>query len=325
LTENPLDRQAGAEDLYRLAEGKVLAPEGLEAALAHAGITPSRASWKAALDRVLLFLGSALILSGVIYFFAFNWDNLGRFAKFGLIEGAMLVALIIAWTKDLESLTGRISLLAAAVLLGPLLAVYGQVYQTGADAHGLFLAWVLLISGWVVMGRTSPLWLLCWALINVWLFLYWDQILRGRIEADETLFFLFMAFLNTLLLLLWEEAAKWGIEWLKPRWYPGIIGTAAVFFTTIFSVLSIFERRRVAWVYVPVLGILLVHSYARTRNLFTLSIAFLSLIVTVMSIIISFEPGEGDYLFLGLVVAGMTAAAAWLLRTIQKKWAGRPE
>ena len=57
----------------------------------------------------------------------------------------------------LDAVAGRISLFATAFLSGILLAVFGQVYQTGADPYGLFLAWALLILPWAVPNYVTAL------------------------------------------------------------------------------------------------------------------------------------------------------------------------
>jgi uncharacterized membrane protein len=44
--------------------------------------------------------------------------------------------------------------------VGVLQAVFGQIYETGADSYVLFLIWALLIIGWVAIGGYAPLWLL---------------------------------------------------------------------------------------------------------------------------------------------------------------------
>ncbi|WP_315814113.1 hypothetical protein [Paraflavitalea speifideaquila] len=48
-------------------------------------------------------------------------------------------------------------LTAAAVLLGVLMAVFGQVYQTGANAYDLFLSWTIAITLWVVIANFALL------------------------------------------------------------------------------------------------------------------------------------------------------------------------
>ncbi len=72
------------------------------------------------------------------------------------------------------------ALFAAAVLVGPLLGVYGQTYQTGADPWGLFAFWALLILPWVVVAHFTALWILTIALLDTALVLYWIQVASSR-------------------------------------------------------------------------------------------------------------------------------------------------
>ena len=108
-------------------------------------------------DRSLLFVGSSLVLAGVIFFFAYNWSRMNAIAKFGLIEVGLLLCVLAASNRGLDRLTGKVLLLAASVLVGVLLAVYGQVYQTGADAYETIVVWALLILPWVIVGRLGIL------------------------------------------------------------------------------------------------------------------------------------------------------------------------
>ena len=41
--------------------------------------------WRLWAQRALLVLGAAHFLAGVVFFFAYNWEDLGPFARFGLI------------------------------------------------------------------------------------------------------------------------------------------------------------------------------------------------------------------------------------------------
>ena len=45
----------------------------------------------------------------------------------------------------------------ATFLIGTLFAVFGQIYQTGADAYDLFLGWTLFTILWAVAIRFAPL------------------------------------------------------------------------------------------------------------------------------------------------------------------------
>src|SRR5918999_490511 len=143
MPPDPLLLPANPHRVRAAAQPAALPPPALDRALEIATATPDHSAWHRFLSRTLALLGTALILAGVVCFFAYNWDRLGRFGKLGLIETGIVAAALVAWWR-LPRVSGQIALTAAAVLVGPLLAVYGQTYQTGADPYGLFLTWALL-------------------------------------------------------------------------------------------------------------------------------------------------------------------------------------
>jgi uncharacterized membrane protein len=132
------------------------------------------ADWRSFIDRLLLWCGTLLIAVGVIFFFAFNWQEMGRFAKFGLAEVPIVVSVAVCWKLGLDRLSGKAALLAATILIGALLALVGQTYQTGADPWQLFAVWALMVLPWVVIGRFGALLLFWVSLVNVALFLYFQ-------------------------------------------------------------------------------------------------------------------------------------------------------
>ena len=69
---------------------------------------------------------------------------------------------------------GKAVLLLLGLLTGALLALTGQVYQTGADTYELFGWWAVLILPWVLVGRFSPLWLVWLALLNLTVHFYFS-------------------------------------------------------------------------------------------------------------------------------------------------------
>ena len=99
---------------------------------------PDAGEWRIWIERILLFLGTAQIIAGIFFFFAYNWDDLTRWQKLGITQGCVVLAAIGARVAGLDSLIGRLLLLAAGALVGASFAVYGQIYQTGADAFTLF-------------------------------------------------------------------------------------------------------------------------------------------------------------------------------------------
>ncbi|MEM6456810.1 MAG: DUF2157 domain-containing protein, partial [Acidobacteriota bacterium] len=118
-------------------------------------ISPSTlARW---LDHGLLFLGLGLALSGVVFFFAYNWEGMHRLVKLGLVEAGIAAAFSVAALSGLSGLRGKLALLTSSVLVGVCLAVFGQVYQTGADPWELFASWALLILPWTLLSRFQAL------------------------------------------------------------------------------------------------------------------------------------------------------------------------
>ncbi|MBU0552272.1 DUF2157 domain-containing protein [Myxococcota bacterium] len=159
-TRDPLAITATAARLRALHDAGVLDEAARLALLRRAAAGPDAEGWRRHLDRLALELGAGLIVVGVIYFFAANWAALPRLAKIGGVAAMMSAA--AAWALYAPNrLSGRVALSAAGGLLGALLAVYGQVYQTGADAWTLFAAWAVLLIPWVIASRYPPL-LLKW-------------------------------------------------------------------------------------------------------------------------------------------------------------------
>ncbi len=173
---------------------------------------------------MLMAFGAGLVLAGIVFFFAFNWASIPDLVKLGLIECAIILTALGAWLLPQEALPGRLLLLAAAVLTGVFLAVFGQIYQTGADAWQLFALWVVLITLWTAIGRFLPLWVLWLLLANLSFYLWWSD--QPGLEDDHTsLMYLVHALANGAVLLVREwllpdpvEAEGEAFGWLAPRW-----------------------------------------------------------------------------------------------------------
>lgn len=334
MTRDPLDRPATPARLHALAEAGALTPAALARALELASASPGAAAWKRFLERVLLALGAALAVAGVAFFVAYNWNDLGKAAKFALLEGALLAAALLAWRLGVERLSGRIALAGAAALVGPLLALYGQTYQTGADPHELFVAWLALIAPWVVVGRFPPLWLLAVALADTALVLYWAQVIAPNdwFQARGAGLYLALFAVHGAAWLGWELLARRGVAWVSGRWMPRLLAAAAFASLVWPSVVLIVENRyrgvpSVAALVILVALIVLVGWLFQfvTQELFMLAAAAGSAMIVVSTAIarVIFEENnfaEGNFLFFGLVLIAQVALAAWWLRTVSKGW-----
>ena len=134
------------------------------------------ADWWMGLDRVLLVFGVAQLLAGVLFFFAFNWDGMSRLSKFTTLEIAVVGSMLAAWWRGYDRPSGRALVFSSLLFTGILLAVFGQEYQTGADAYELFLNWTLLITPVVLIQRRSELWFLWLVIAHLAIGIWYDTI-----------------------------------------------------------------------------------------------------------------------------------------------------
>jgi uncharacterized membrane protein len=180
--------------------------------------------WLLWIGRLLLSLGVACLLSGIVFFFAFNWQALFRFTKLGVIEAGMVLSLLGAYVLRRNPLAVGMFSLCASVLVGVFLAVFGQIYQTGANAYSLFLGWAVLSAPWVLLARFLPLWAAWVVLVNVTLVLYVDQTLHiGTMNIIYPMCGMLMA-LNACLLAAREGWLVRGCAWLAPTWPRRLLG-----------------------------------------------------------------------------------------------------
>ena len=112
----------------------------------------------------LLALGAGHILSGIIFFFAFNWQDLSETAKFLIVQGGM-VACVAGWfVCRLDKGAGPAFGIGATVLIGVLLAIFGQVFQTPSTLYAPFTLWAVLSLAFAAMSKSVAHWTV-WAAI----------------------------------------------------------------------------------------------------------------------------------------------------------------
>jgi uncharacterized membrane protein len=238
MNESSLDMPVDIKTVRRLHQEGYLTDEAFRAALK---VVRSPSVWFAWAERQLLFFGSALLLSGIMFFFAYNWAAMGKFIKLGMIEAGLVACALGAYKLGLHKLTGKVLLLSASVLLGILMAVYGQTYQTGADAFELFVGWAVLIFGWVVISEFAALWFFWLVLINTGFILYWIQVVQPVHSPDWEIACLSVGALNGIALVLREIAVKIGFTFLNGKWLGGLLVFAVLTAFTIPALSVIFD------------------------------------------------------------------------------------
>ncbi len=154
-------------------------------------------------------IGAIFLLAGVMFFFAHNWKGLSPLTRFGVLEVGLVLTVIGAVCFNVRATVGQWLLVAASVLTGVLIAVYGQVYQTGADAFEVFALWSALMLAWVVMAKFAPLWVFWLVIVETAMMLFAGQVLVPDRIADWSQVFIGMGLVTFGFLALWE--------WLHPK------------------------------------------------------------------------------------------------------------
>ncbi|NVF14323.1 DUF2157 domain-containing protein [Vreelandella maris] len=238
-------------ELISLIEQGVIPPEELTRAVQASGLYPSNRAWAGFVDRLLLWLGGLALAFAVLFFVAYNWAEMGRWLRFGVVQAALVLAVVVAtWPKD-SLMVQRAALTSATLLVGVLLALFGQVYQTGADPWQLFFTWAVLTLPWVWVARFELLWMLWLGLMNLAIGLYfrtWGGPFGVLASSDAALWGLFE--LNTLVLIIWEWGARYR-GWPR-QWAPRLLAVGSGVPMTLLAVTLITD---VGLVWSPVLVI----------------------------------------------------------------------
>lgn len=323
-----------SEELKRLFDEGTLSEEAYQRGLElSVGEAPE---WRAFLEYVLLFLGIALALSGVIFFFAYNWSSLGKFAKLGLLEAGIAAAAWFAWNRGLDKLSGKASLMVGIVLIGPLLGVFGQTYQTGADPYQLFLGWSLLALGWVVVSRFAAAWYVLFVLVCVTVPLFSIQEL-GMDKERPVLLALFA--LHVVAFFVWEFVSERkatgtqdGEHWMqtKFRWLPRVLFVQGLCLVSFLAISVILRGHSELFVSTPDFVLLLplyigwvgvsVWLYQfRRQDVLLLACLAVSLIAVSMAVVGNMKlRGLWSFFILSLVVIIEASLAAYWLRGVHR-------
>ena len=164
--------------------------------ITQANIEPK--TWFDFISKNLIILGFVSLAVGVIFFFAYNWNEMTKMTKFLLLQSLLVVSSLLYTQTKKYSHPSTGLLLFIALLIGALFALFGQTYQTGKDPWQLFLMWSICLTPIAWVSRNSILWILWLALINISLFLYlqihrWFWSIFSFNEADTLLYALINA------------------------------------------------------------------------------------------------------------------------------------
>jgi len=242
-------RLAHVNQILHWAEEKHLSAQQVAQLESLAPLRPSRATWLQAGTRFCTFVGVLLLAAAVVFFFAYNWDAMNRFAKLGLAAGALTACVAAALASRPGGVAWQSALFGAAACTGALLALIGQTYQTGADIWELFAAWTVLMLPFVLLARALSAWLLCLLVSNLWLIrMLWQsaELWQWGIRSAEGKLALWLVFAALWWLLAWF-GARWMVA-TPSRYLERITAALALAGLTIGAVLGLFDGDFVAYI-----------------------------------------------------------------------------
>ncbi len=97
---------------------------------------------------------------------------MSRQVKFIVLQLLLAGIFLVYYFKRLSIWVAQALLLTGVLVLGALLALFGQTFQTGADPWQLFATWAMLISPLVLFSRSEVLWVFWVLLLNTAMGLY---------------------------------------------------------------------------------------------------------------------------------------------------------
>lgn len=322
-----INKKIAKSDWYALHQSSNIDDDRLSSLIEEHSYS-NQSDWKKFLEYFILAIGSGLFLSGVIFFFAFNWNEIPRFGKFGMILLLLLVTVVLSVLTSVKEFVRKIALLSSSIVVGVLFAVFGQEYQTGANAYDLFLMWCIVIIPWTMVSKFTVQWLLFAVLTNTTLTLFYQQVVF-KINPFYTIISYLV--LNTLLFLLPYAIGKY--QSFRPEKYysnlmifvcnslaVGSLGVAI--FTTRsnysdgeLSGLFVLFLLSIAWI-----GISFYISLKK-KNILTFSYFVLAIAIIVFMVLIRCCDFSGGALLLyTLYVIGGTFGIIKLISNQQKEW-----
>ena len=304
-----------SEDVPLLIEGGALLPNQYLKALS---VLRDGAFWKIWAIRALLAIAVGHILSGIIFFFAFNWNDLSGMAKFGVVGGGILTCLIAWIIVRFDRPAGQAFGIGATVLVGVMFAVLGQVYQTPAMIHTPFVFWAILTLPFALASRNLAHWTVWLVILTVAITTYANSGLRlaGSHFAANALNMALSAGLVGGLIVLDKVIAP-RLEWARAEWFRVLLILGAAGFAFFGFTESFWGREGPLWLLALAASCgLLAYLYFVKPSLATLALASFGLFTLAaqfgFKLFDGFSDGVGTiflvFIWLGLLTVGLVAA-----------------
>ena len=132
------------------------------------------------IKKFFLLFSVVFLIAGVTSFTAYNWASMSNIEKL-VVPSALIVIGLVAYLFLEKEIYKNLAIFFSSFMIGTLFAVYGQVYQTGADTWILFRNWAIFLIIPIVATGYYSLMTLFSIVIAIAISFYLDLYLSGGI------------------------------------------------------------------------------------------------------------------------------------------------
>lgn len=267
--------------------------------------------------RALFALAVGHILSGIIFFFAFNWNDLSGMMKFAVVGGGIATCLLAWLIAKLDSPMGQAFGIGATVLVGVMFAVLGQVYQTPAMIHTPFVFWAILTLPFALASRNLAHWAVWLVILTVAVSSFANSGLRlGGNDAEANLLNVSVAGGFMVFLVALDKVIAPRMAWARAEWFRVLLVLGAVGFAFVGFTESLWGDNALWLLAFVLVGGLLAYLYRFKPTLATLSLASFGLFTLVAQFGFKLFHGVGEevgvffvvFIWLGGLTIGLVSA-----------------
>lgn len=268
-------------------------------------LRPDRRQRQAFTAKLLLVGGVSLVIAGLIYFIATNWQGLHR----GYKVAALMVGMVSAYgggsyyllRERVDRGIGMLLIIAGNWLFGISLALVGQIYNSHADSWQLFAVWSLpcIALSWLLRSSYFSIKSLLLLNFGVWMFLFPAsrfQLPLGDLRLGIILISLFNA-------LIFAGISLMPKSWTKSARYVAYLGLLIFVFT-----LTFLERASEGWSLLFFIGLVAaVYCYIEIKldEWLVYTTLIVGMIWTLVKFLEWIVPHVGENFFISLMFLGI--------------------
>ncbi|MGI9476868.1 MAG: GDYXXLXY domain-containing protein [Hyphomicrobiaceae bacterium] len=272
-------------------------------------VVPDGAPLRAPPALIGLLIAGGLVGLGLTLWIAANWQEFGNVGRFTLVAAFIITAAGLGMISRRARVA---SALLGVFAIGGLFALFGQTYQSSANAYELFAVWAIVALPWIIAARHDAVWSL-WVVIAFTALPLWlnAQGAPGSRPIANTLSAWTIAVAICALLTPWAPLERW-IGSARFAFRLAIILALALI---VFSAIGAGSGRLLFWIGLVVLSATVVgFAFLKPFSLLLLTAATFGLDVLVIYALakpmLQGSHFQGGLLLTGLLSAGVMAGSA---------------